>query len=100
MTLEAKIEAILFWKAEPLAVGELAAACGVNEGEIQNALTKLEAALARRGVCLIKKNKDVMLGTAPETSDLIERLTREELSRDLGRAGLETVSVVLYHGPV
>jgi segregation and condensation protein B len=41
-----------------------------------------------------------MLGTAKELSSLIEQLTKEELTRDLGKAGLETLSIVLYQGPI
>jgi len=41
-----------------------------------------------------------MLGTAPEMGELIEALIKEELSKDLGKAGLETLSIVLYRGPI
>ena len=33
-------------------------------------------------------------------SALIEKLTKEELMKDLGKAGLETLSIILYKGPV
>jgi segregation and condensation protein B len=38
----------------------------------------------------------VALGTAPELSDMIENLQKEELNKDLSKAALETLSVVLY----
>jgi segregation and condensation protein B len=41
-----------------------------------------------------------MLGTAKELSPLIEQLTKDELNRDLGKAGLETLSIILYQGPI
>ena len=41
-----------------------------------------------------------MLGTSKELSSLIEKLTRDELNRDLGKAGLETLSIILYQGPI
>ena len=100
MPLEQQIEAILFWKAEPISVKKLAETCGRGEGEIINTLDLLEKALANRGVKLIRKDDEVTLGTAPETSELIKKLTKEELSRDLGKAGIETLSIVLYQGPV
>lgn len=100
MPLEPLIEALLFWKAEPLSVKKLAEACGRSEGEVQDALKLLENSLANRGVKLIWKDDEVMLGTAPEAAELIEKLTKEELSRDLGKAGLETLSIVLYKGPL
>ena len=49
---------------------------------------------------LVQTDEDVMLGTAKELSPLIEQLTKEELTRDLGKAGLETLSIVLYQGPI
>ncbi len=41
-----------------------------------------------------------MLGTAAEASSLIEALQKEEISRDLGKAGSETLAIVLYKGPI
>ncbi len=40
------------------------------------------------------------MGTNPESSKLIEAVRTEELSKDLGRAGLETLAIVLYQGPI
>lgn len=39
-------------------------------------------------------------GTHPDQSALIEKFQKEELSRDLGRAGLETLAVIAYRGPI
>ncbi len=100
MSLENNIEAILFWKAEPASSAELAKMLGVGVVEVQEALNNLETALAGRGLRLVKKDDEVMLGTAPEVGELIEKLTREELSRDIGKAGLETLAVIIYQGPV
>ena len=100
MNLEAQIEAILFWKAEPVSMKTLAQILGKNEVEIGEALNNLETALVGRGLRLVRKDDEVMLGTAPEMGELIEKLTREELSRDIGKAGLETLAVIIYQGPV
>ena len=56
--------------------------------------------LSGHGLVLLEKDDSVMLGTAPEASPLIETLIKEELSRDLGKAGLETLAIVLYEGPL
>ncbi len=100
MTLEAQIEAVLFWKSEPISLTKLAQALGKNETEISASLEILEQNLENRGVSLIRKNDEVMLGTNPEISSLIEKLTKEELSRDLGRASLETLTTILYKNPI
>ena len=109
-SLSAKLEAILFWKAEPVSSKKLAQllsteAVKVTEADIKAGLTELESALKNRaggggGLTLVQTDTEVMLGTAKEFSQLIEELTKEELSRDLGKAGLETLSIVLYQGPI
>ena len=42
----------------------------------------------------------MLLGTAPELSPTIEKMTKEELMGDLGKATLETLSIILYQGPI
>jgi len=100
MTLDAKIEAVLFWKAEPLALSRLAKIFSVSQDEIENALKALDEKLSGRGLTLVRKDGEVTLRTSTEAATLIETMAKEELTRDLGKAGLETLSVVLYHGPI
>ena len=99
-TLSKKIESVLFWKAEPVTQKELAKALNVSTEEIKTGIAELELELKERGVVLVRKEDEVILGTAPAYSALIEKLTKEELNRDLGKAGLETLSIVLYYGPI
>ena len=99
MTLESKIEAVLFWKSEPVQIKRLATLLKKSEPEIAEAIKNLENGLAERGIELVQKDDEVMLGTRPEMSDIIETLTKEELIRDIGRAGLETLSIIVYRGP-
>ena len=70
------------------------------ELEFQRVRAQLEQDLKGRGLSLVRTDDEVMLGTAKEFSGLIEDLAKEELSRDLGKAGLETLSIVLYLGPI
>ncbi|HZS42884.1 MAG TPA: SMC-Scp complex subunit ScpB [Candidatus Paceibacterota bacterium] len=100
MNLENKIEAILFWKGEPLSIKRLADILKKDPAEIEAALTTLERRLETGGLVLMRKEDEVMLGTAPALSKMIEDLAKEELTKDLGRAGLETLSVILYKGPI
>lgn len=104
LPLSAQIEAVLFWKGESVSRKKLAEILKVNKGDIDEALVELEKNLAgeagvARGLVLVQKEDEVMLGTSPAVSALIEQLTKDELTRDLGKAGLETLSIVLYRGP-
>jgi len=100
MNLSKQIEAVLFWKAEPVNIGKLAELLGSDVATVRSALVELETMLAGRGLTLVQTPDEVMLGTSKDMSTLIEKLTKDELSRDLGKAGLETLSVILYQGPI
>jgi segregation and condensation protein B len=94
------IEAILFWKGEPVKIAKLMEYLAVDENTVKEGIDKLEQSLTERGIVLIRKDEEVVLGTAKVASALIEKLTKEELVRDLGKAGLETLSVIIYKGPI
>lgn len=100
MPISSQLEAILFWKAEPVPIKKLATLLNTDAARIQHGLIELENTLKGRGLTLVRTDEEVMLGTAKELSPLIEQLTKEELTRDLGKAGLETLSIILYQGPI
>ena len=102
LDLLARIEALLFFKGEPVSVGFLASTLKVSEDEAQAGVDALDAALksARRGIIVMRNGDEVMLGTESTMGVLIEGIIKEELSKDLGKAGLETLAIVLYRGPV
>ena len=94
--LEKQIEAILFWKGEPMQLKKLAEFLKVSKEEVAEAVNNLKNNLAERGVVLQELDGEVTLGTAPQFSSLIENLRKEELSRELSKASLETLSIILY----
>lgn len=100
LTLDSQIEAILFLKSEPTTKATLAKILDKDLEEIENALSVLEENLVTRGVVLLSKDDKVMLATSPEISEVIETIRKEELSKDLGKAGLETLSIILYRAPI
>jgi len=100
MNLEQKIEAILFYKNEPMKIKKLAELLGEKEKEIKEALQNLTKSFDERGICLIMTGEEVSLATTPETKDLIEGIAKDEMSKEIGKAGLETLAIILYNGPV
>jgi segregation and condensation protein B len=102
-TTQNLVEAILFWKGEPLTAKEIAKILKSDEATVKLALEALAVSLKDRGIVLQETRGDqaqYSLGTCPEASQLIEGVTKEELSKDLGKASLETLSIILYKGPV
>jgi segregation and condensation protein B len=100
MNIEQKIEAILFFKGEPMGRKKLSEFLKVGQTEINESLEKLKENLKSRGIVLQEKENDITLGTAPELSDLIEKLQKEELNKELSKASLETLSIILYKNGV
>ncbi len=96
MDLEQKIEAILFFKGESMSRKKLSEFLGVGQLEMNESLEKLKENLKNRGIVLQEKENEITLGTAPELSDLIEKLQKEELNKELSKASLETLSIILY----
>jgi segregation and condensation protein B len=96
MNLETKIEAILFWKGEPVSRKKLSEILNVGQNEINEGIEKLKENLQNRGIVLLEKENEINLGTAPELGKLIEDLQKEELNKELSKASLETLSIVLY----
>ena len=68
----------------------------IGQEEINEAIEKLKENLKERGIVLLEKENELTLGTAPELSKLFEDLQREELNKELSKASLETLSIVLY----
>ncbi len=100
MNLEQKIESILLFKNEPVTYKELAKILDEKVSDIQNAIATLQENYKEKGIVIVVAGEEVGLGTHPDNSKLIEEIQKEELSRELGRAGLETLAIVLYKGPV
>lgn len=98
--LESKIEAILLFKNEPVSLGELSAWLKVDRETVKKSLSNLKEFYKERGLVIVSDGEKFGLGTHPDMGKLIEGLVKEELSRELGRAGLETLALVLYRGPI
>ena len=98
MNLEQKIEALLYYKNEPMEISKISKLLNTGENEVKEALQKLSQNLQNRGLSLIMTDSEVSLATSLETKDLIEQIAKDEMSREIGKAGLETLAIILYTG--
>lgn len=96
MELDSKIEGILFYKGEEIQINKLAEILSVGVNDIENSLVSLEQNLKNRGLVLVRKDDYVVLGVSGELGPLIESIRKEEISKDLSKASLETLSIILY----
>ncbi len=98
--LEAKIEGLLFYKGEDVEVKKLAELLKVSVEEMEEALKKLEQSLTGRGLVLVRKDDSVVLGITSELSSLIESIRKDEITKELTKSSLETLSIILYKNGV
>ncbi len=91
------LEALLFASREPIDETTLGRHLpnGVN---LKDALARLKAEYATRGVTLVKIGKKWTFRTADDLSWLLTKQTIE--TRKLSRAAVETLAIVAYHQPV
>lgn len=93
------IEAMLFAQGGAVSKKELLKRLSVDEGALSSAIASMQA-VSGRGVVVVDDGKSIELRTAPEVSEKIEEIHKEEFSRDIGRAGLEVLAAIMYRGPL
>lgn len=100
MELDQQLEAVLFYKASPMKKRALCTLFKVNDEALEAATTRLQERLQQGATRLITTDNEIELVTAPAFDELVESIRKDELKRDIGKAGAETLAIVLYRGPV
>lgn len=98
--IQKKIQAILFWKNEPMTVKEISKMVGTDTDAVRAEVKNLQQALADSGIILMLDEDEMRLATSPDTSEMIESFEKTELSKELSKAALETLAIILYKGPI
>lgn len=93
---DARLEAVLFASGEPLTKKRLLDLLDLTSDELTDAVGALRENLDERGLTLLETEGELELRTAAEAADDVKALRESELSRDLGKASLETLAMVLY----
>lgn len=100
MPLDVLVEAVLFYKATPQKIATLKKLFAVSDEDWAQGIFTLEARLEKTALRLVQTDSEIHLVTAPELSEFVEAMRKDELSGDIGKAGAETLAIVLYQGPV
>ncbi|MDD3531127.1 MAG: SMC-Scp complex subunit ScpB [Candidatus Pacebacteria bacterium] len=96
LTPPAALHALLFASGEPMSKQQLAKLLDIKDSEVNMVLKALTDSLKGSGVVVVETETEVELRTAPEASALVKKLRESELSRDLGKASLETLATIAY----
>ncbi len=95
-----KIEALLFYKASPLNKISLMKTLSCDEENFESAVQKIRDRQKNSALNLVESETEIQLVTAPEVSDFLSEQHKEEIRGTIGKAGAETLSIILYREPV
>ncbi|MBU6490603.1 SMC-Scp complex subunit ScpB [Patescibacteria group bacterium] len=96
LTPPAAVLALLFASGAPLEKTRLAELLELKEAELKIALAALSDSLAGSGMTLVETETEAELRTAAEASTIVKKFREGELTRDLGKASIETLAVIAY----
>lgn len=102
MSLISQIETILFVASKPLALKKIAKAMDTNETVVGDALKVLleKYNAENSGVSLLQNNDEWQLVSNPDNREAAEKFLKAEVSGELTRPQLETLTVISYCGPI
>jgi segregation and condensation protein B len=101
MTIQAKLESVLFVASKPLSLKKIAKVLEVSEEEIVFVLSELRLKYtSESGIVILENNGDYQMVSNPENKEIAENFIKAEVSGELTRAQLETLTVISYCGPI
>jgi segregation and condensation protein B len=100
--LKSILESLLFVSGEPVKLAKLAKICQVGKKDIDEALLEMNGTYQEqnKGLRIIERDDSAQLGTAQENTEFVSQLISGEMSADLSKSALETLSIVAYRGPI
>lgn len=98
--LQQKIEALLFFKNEPISFNWLSKKLNTSLSDIEQSIFDMKEFYENRGFILVTTEDDVALMTANIAQDIIQTLTQEQQGKELSKQALETLAIIIYKGKV
>lgn len=102
MNIQSQIESLLFITNQPFSAKKLAEILKVNQAEVEQAIESLIATYneKERGIHIQKIENKVQMVASPDNAKLVADFTKEEMTGELTRPALETLTIVAYRGPL
>ncbi len=100
ISLDKKIEAILFYKGEEVSLNFLVKILGEKKDKILEAVEILKNRLAGSAIGILQNGEKFLLIVKKDYSEFIAQIRGEENLGELSPSALETLSIILYKGPI
>lgn len=101
-SIKNQVESLLFISARPLTPAKIASLVKAKPDEVKKVLEELfeEYKTREGGVKMLQNRGEWQLATAPESAEAVGQYLQEELSGELTRPQLETLTIIAYRGPI
>ena len=102
MSLLSQIESILFVAPKPLTIKQIVKATQKNVVEVEEALETLKMKYNHddQGIHLLHEADQFQMSTNPANIEVVDLFIKDEVSGELTKAQLETLTVIAYRGPI
>ncbi|MEK7623635.1 MAG: SMC-Scp complex subunit ScpB [Patescibacteria group bacterium] len=102
MDLQSQIESILFVASKPLSFKTIAKALGESEAEVAAAVEDLKSKYnhEQSGIHILAIDDEIQMATNPAHTEVIDQFIKREVTEELTKAQLETLTVIAYRGPI
>ncbi len=98
-----ELEALLFIYGEPLNIKNIAKFLEIKKDACEEIIKIYEEMLKNNpsgGLMILHNADEIQLVTKPELQKIGEKVIQEEFKEELSPAGLETLSIIAYLGPM
>jgi segregation and condensation protein B len=99
-TTQHKVLGILFYKSAPVTKAFLRKTLSIAETEFAELVHTLKNDSTSWPFAVVDSGEALELVTKPELAPTIELLKKNDLNKDIGKAGSETLAIILYKGPI
>lgn len=99
---EASIESILFINNKPISYKKLGQITGLDTGEVKDIINSLKNKynIKSSGIKLVESGQNIQFVTSPDSKAVVEEFLNDELTGDMTKPQLETLTVIAYRGPI
>ncbi|MBU1160533.1 SMC-Scp complex subunit ScpB [Patescibacteria group bacterium] len=101
-TIENQLESLLFISHKPMSARQLADLANKPMKEVQKTVEELIKNYKnnKRGIQIIENNNKYQMVSASENAELVKKLVKNEITGELSKPSLETLTIIAYRGPV
>lgn len=100
--LKNKIESLLFISHKPITIFEAARLVGEEKKAVEEAIAFLieEYKEKNGGIQIIRIDDKFQMASSGSSSDIISKFLKSEITGELTRPSLETLTIIAYRGPI